>query len=267
MWATFWAQLGTSLIVAVGLALLWDLVGKRAFAREILETARIAADVETAGLLGAGTKIYEADWERYFTTVRELDIFFAYGNTWRGLNQTRLSRLAAQPHARIRVFLPDPNQTSVIEQLASRFSKEAAQVGTLIEEAHRDFAQLATNARADVSIHYWPGDMLFTMYRFDSTIRRSIIPRRRIASRWCRWPRRATATSTCSTTSTRAASCAPTAWRCAAASGRSCATGRTSRRCRSRSASRARSPPTGERSSVAGRRRTTAAPPGSTTST
>jgi hypothetical protein len=45
-------------------------------------------------------------------------------------------------------------------------------------------------------------------------------PGRRTASRWCRWPRRATATSTCSTTSTRAASCAPTAWRCAAASGR-----------------------------------------------
>jgi hypothetical protein len=179
VWATFWAQLGTSLIVAVGLALLWDLVGKRAFAREILETARIAADVETAGLLGAGTKIYEADWERYFTTVRELDIFFAYGNTWRGLNQTRLSRLAAQPHARIRVFLPDPDQTSVIEQLASRFSKEAAQVGTLIEEAHRDFAQLATNARAEVSIHYWPGDMLFTMYRFDSTILVALYTHRR----------------------------------------------------------------------------------------
>jgi hypothetical protein len=170
VWATFWAQLGTALVVAVGLALLWELVGKRAFAREILETARIAADVETAGLLWAGTKIYEADWERYFTTVRELDIFFAYGSTWRGLNQTRLSRLAAEPHARIRVFLPDPNQTGGIEQLARRFSRPAAEVVGRIEEARRDFAQLANHARADVSIHYWPGDMLFTMYRFDSTI-------------------------------------------------------------------------------------------------
>jgi hypothetical protein len=78
VWAVFWAQLGTSLIVAVGLALLWDLVGKRAFAREILETARIAADIEAAGMLGVGTKIYDnADWEHYFKTLRELDIFFA----------------------------------------------------------------------------------------------------------------------------------------------------------------------------------------------
>jgi hypothetical protein len=171
VWANFWAQLGTSFIVAVGLALLWDLVGKRAFAREILETARTAADIETAGLLGVGTKIYDdADWEHYFTTVRELDIFFAYGSTWRGLNQTRLSRLAAEPRARIRVFLPDPYQSSVVAQLASRFSRPPEQLITLIEEAHRGFAQLAQGARADISIHYWPGDMLFTLYRFDSTI-------------------------------------------------------------------------------------------------
>jgi len=171
VWAVFWAQLGTSFIVAVGLALLWDLIGKRAFAREILETARTAADIETAGLLGVGTKIYDhADWEHYFQTVRELDIFFAYGSTWRGLNQTRLSRLAADPHARIRIFLPDPSQPNVVAQLAARFSRPQEQVVTLIEDARRGFAQLAHGARAEISIHYWPGDMLFTLYRFDSTI-------------------------------------------------------------------------------------------------
>jgi peptidoglycan biosynthesis protein MviN/MurJ (putative lipid II flippase) len=43
-------DLGAALVVSVALALLWELVGKRAFTHEILETAQTSADVNTAGL-------------------------------------------------------------------------------------------------------------------------------------------------------------------------------------------------------------------------
>lgn len=79
--------LGTALVVSVALGLLWELVGRRAFAREVLETARTSTDVDAAGLTRVGVRyLDDPDWEHYFTSVRKRDIYFAYGHTWRNVN-------------------------------------------------------------------------------------------------------------------------------------------------------------------------------------
>jgi len=170
VWEVIFAQLGTALIVAVGLALVWELAGRRAFKREILETARTVADIEAAGVVRVGTKIWEeVEWDRLFRTARELDIYFAYGRTWRGLNLARLRQLAAKPDARIRIYLPDPRDTACIEQLAVRFNMPEGDLLAAIDEAHREFARLAgQNGR--VSVYFRPGQPVFSVYRFDATI-------------------------------------------------------------------------------------------------
>src|ERR1700730_7037850 len=43
-------NLGALLVISVALSAGWELVGKRAFARELLETTKTAAEVQAAGL-------------------------------------------------------------------------------------------------------------------------------------------------------------------------------------------------------------------------
>lgn len=89
--------LGSALIVSVALGAMWELVGKRAFAREILERARTSADIEAAGLTRIGNRyLDDPDWEQLFRTVRKLDVLVAYARTWRNSNPVATSG-ARQP--------------------------------------------------------------------------------------------------------------------------------------------------------------------------
>lgn len=163
-------NLGSALIVSVALAVIWDLWGRRAFSREILETARTTAEVEASGLTHVGTNYVEdPDWENLFRDVRKLDIFVAYGRTWRNAQLSRLKAVAARPDARIRVYLPDPDDLETIEHLADRFSMASSDLISAIKEAKRDFEALKVYRGAVVEIYYRKGDVVFSCYRFDKT--------------------------------------------------------------------------------------------------
>ncbi|MFF4625844.1 hypothetical protein [Nonomuraea jabiensis] len=163
-------NLGSAFIVSVGLALVWDLWGRRAFSREILETARTATEVEAAGLVRVGTNYVEdPDWEDLFRNVRKLDIFVAYGRTWRNAQMSRLRMLANNADARIRIYLPDPDDPATIAHLADRFSMDAADLVNAIKESRREFVGLATAGKAKIEVYYRKGDVVFSCYRFDQT--------------------------------------------------------------------------------------------------
>lgn len=158
------------LIASVALGVLWELVGKRAFARQILNTARTIADIDTAGLTHVGTNyLDDPDWETLFTNVTKLDIFFVYGRTWRNINHSRLSELAAQSGVRIRVYLPDPNDVETLRRLADRFTLGEQGLKDAIQESRDYFVRLADGARADVRVYHRAGDHTFSCYRFDKT--------------------------------------------------------------------------------------------------
>jgi hypothetical protein len=166
----FVSQLGSALIVAVGLAFLWELLGKRAFAREVLETARTSTDVHAAGLTRVGTRyLDDPDWDHYFQAVQKLDIFFAYGRTWRRVNWERLRRVASNSDCRIRVYLPDPSDHASVTLLAERFQQTPEQLREAIQEARHEFSELAKQGSAEVAVYYRPGDSAFSCYRFDGT--------------------------------------------------------------------------------------------------
>jgi hypothetical protein len=161
-------QLGSLLIVAVGLAVLWDWRGKRALAEEVLEKAQLAADLTNAGIKRVTNQyIREVDWQEYFRTVSKLDIFFAYGRTWRRTHYDQLQAVAARPEGRIRVILPDPSDAGTVERLAHRFSMTDADLVSAIKEARDDFVGLKQAGGASVSVMYRSGDPTFSCYRFD----------------------------------------------------------------------------------------------------
>ncbi len=162
--------LGGALIVSVALGAFWELVGKRAFAREILETARTSTDVEAAGLTRIGSRyLDDPDWEQLFRSVRKLDVFVAYARTWRHSNLSRLQAVAAHPDARIRLYLPDPDDAATVRILADRFNQTTEELAAAITEARREFESLRKPDGADISVHDRRGDVLFSCYRFDGT--------------------------------------------------------------------------------------------------
>jgi hypothetical protein len=167
-WRLLLQQFGSLLIASVTLALLWELVGKRAFASEIFEVARIGADVRNAALVRIGTSyLDDVEWEAYFATVEKLDIFLAYGSTWRGAHFHRLRTVAGKRGTRIRVYLPDPYNDSLVSQLALRFSLTTEELKRRIIEAKSDFVGLRQEGGGDVFVDYHDGDPVFSCYRFD----------------------------------------------------------------------------------------------------
>ncbi|WP_189159269.1 hypothetical protein [Lentzea pudingi] len=163
-------NLGSALITGMALVVLWELVSKRSFAREVIEVTRSAADIERSGITHAGTEyLRDADWDGLFSRVQKLDIFFAYGHTWRGSNLTNLRALARKKGCRIRVYLPDVEDSDTVRQLATRIKGTPEKMIDLIVEARSHFESLYEPGGAEISVFYRPGELLFSAYRFDST--------------------------------------------------------------------------------------------------
>jgi hypothetical protein len=148
----------------------WARIADPALPDEQQLPAQIASDVRAAGLRRIGTRyLSELEWAGLFSAVRELDIFVAYGQTWRNLHARELAQVAQRKTARIRVFLADPGHDATVAVLADRFAITPGELRTRIEATSDDFADLRQPGGARVEVYYCPGDRVFSFYRFDDT--------------------------------------------------------------------------------------------------
>jgi hypothetical protein len=161
---------GAVLVISVGLGAVWEFVGKRAFALEVLERARTSTDVVEVGLKRIGTDYRTVpDWPELFRTVRHLDIFAAYASTWRNNNMAELMQVAERSGGRIRVFLPDPTDDRTVGVLATRFSITEEELRRRIKEGADGFLSMRQPHGAQIDVYYAAGDRVFTSYVFDDT--------------------------------------------------------------------------------------------------
>ncbi|MGI5153103.1 hypothetical protein ACQEVC_43160 [Plantactinospora sp. CA-294935] len=129
---------------------------------------QLATDTVAAGLLRIGANyLNELEWDALFADVRELDIFVAYGQTWRNLHARRLHQLAQRAGARIRVFLPDPADAATVAVLADRFSITPAELTRRIEATRDEYLAIRHPDGAAIEIYYRSGDRVFSFYRLD----------------------------------------------------------------------------------------------------
>jgi hypothetical protein len=165
----FLGQVG-GLVLATGLlAVAWDLFGRRSLADEVLAKAGLSADVVRAGLTRVTDQyLAEVEWASLFRDVTRLDVFVAYGATWRHTHRASLMQVATRPDARIRVFLPDPRDARTVEVLANRFNTRPDALIGKIHEAIQDFRSIAVPGGATVEVWLRAGDAVFSCYRFDS---------------------------------------------------------------------------------------------------
>lgn len=164
------AQLGSLLVVTGGLAILWDLKGRRDLVDEVLAKAELRSDVATTGLKRASMDWRMVEWKNLIKSSREIDVFIAYGSTWLSTHSTELEAFAADRRNQLRYFLPDPDDESTMEMLAARFQYTPEILVSKVSEAARSVAQISRGGEADVRIWYRTGVPTFTCYRFDDTV-------------------------------------------------------------------------------------------------
>jgi hypothetical protein len=165
----FLGQVG-GLVLATGLlAVAWDLFGRRSLADEVLAKAGLSTDIVRAGIVRVTDQyLAEVEWVSLFRNVTRLDIFVAYGATWRNAHRASLQQVAQRPDARIRVFLPDPDDARSVAVLSDRFHMQPEALISKIHEAIQDFRSLAVPGGAMLEVWVRAGDAVFSCYRFDS---------------------------------------------------------------------------------------------------
>ncbi len=172
IWVPIFQNLGAISLVTVALTFGWELVGKRAFLDEVLAKAQLSRDIKSAGILQITDSFHDKsiDWTSYIKKATNIDIFFAYGKTWRNTYAQELEAVAHKDDAHIKVVLPDPENKETIVELARRFSYEQGDLINLIKEAEEYFENLKPkNGSKGATLEIWflPAAPTFTFYRFD----------------------------------------------------------------------------------------------------
>ncbi len=173
-------QLGGLLITIGGLAILWDLRGKRDMMEEVLEKTRIASDVSAAGIdLVTMKYLDDVPWDDLFQNARRISVFISYGSSWRKVNWTKLQAFAATEGNRLQLFLPDPDDDLTMGVLAKRYDYSLEKIRGAVREAAEEFAALGKSCRADIRIYYRTGDPTYTCYHFGDKVLVTLYSNRR----------------------------------------------------------------------------------------
>lgn len=163
-------QFSGLLITTGGLALLWDLRGKRDIMREIFAKVELSADVQSSGLERASMDWRVVPWTELIKGSRQIDVFIAYGSTWLSSNNTELVEFSQKRGNKFRYILPDPDDDLAMQALAERFDYTPEMIKAKVNEAAKAVAKLSKAGKADIRVWFRKGAPTFTCYRFDDKV-------------------------------------------------------------------------------------------------
>lgn len=172
-------QIGTAVIVAAGLGLLWDVWGKRLLADEIFEKMKVGQAVSRWGLRELSMAWTEQPWPALFAKGPNVDLMVGYAQTWRGVAFSGLEDFLAERENTLRVCLPDPSLEWLMVSLGHRYNLPPERVSERIRDAARYFAKLRDTGEATVQIFFRPGQPLYGLYRFESVAIVTLYPHRK----------------------------------------------------------------------------------------
>ena len=164
-------ELGSLLIGSAALAVLWDLVARRAFLDELLEQIDAVESLAVGGVTGMTMNFHETiPWQKLIDEAKTVDVMMAWGAGWRAICIPHLGEMMRRSRTRIRVVLPDPEDDALMEALANRFDSTADQVRTNITQAADDFLALRPDKHPDrVAVMFTSERLLFACYLIDRT--------------------------------------------------------------------------------------------------
>ncbi len=173
-------ELGSVLIAAVALIVIFDFWQKDALFRELFKNARSAEQLHAARISGFSSTFQDnIPWEDLFRKSTRLDLMIAYGATWRHTHSQRIQSFLARQGARLAVMLPDPDNDAVRNELSRRFQLEGDDVRNKIQEAIQFFKSLRVSSPQKVDIYLMAICPTHTFYRFDNEAVLALYPHHR----------------------------------------------------------------------------------------
>lgn len=173
-------ELGSVLIAAVVLVVIFDFWQKDALFQELFRNARSAEQLQAARITGFSSTFQDnVPWEDLFRRSTRLDLMIAYGATWRNTHSQRIKGFLTKQGAKLGVMLPDPDNDAVLGELGRRFNMEGAEVRSKIEEAIAFFKQFRASFPEKVDIYLMATCPTHTFYQFDNEAILALYPHHR----------------------------------------------------------------------------------------
>ncbi|MBU0717454.1 MAG: hypothetical protein KJ749_04325 [Planctomycetes bacterium] len=173
-------SLGSVLIAAVALIVIFDFWQKDSLFRELFRHARSAEQLLAARISGFSSTFQDnVPWEELFSKSTRLDLMIAYGATWRNTHTQRIKSFLAKQGVRLGVMLPDPDNDAILNELGRRFSMGGAEVRSKIEEAIAFFTEFRVSFPQKVEIYLMGTCPTHTFYRFDNEAILALYPHHR----------------------------------------------------------------------------------------
>lgn len=152
-WEVVVREAGALVFVTGLLSGFWELLAKRSLANEIIDKVGISRQILAAGLRKVTPNFHrDIDWPELFKDAHQIDIFFAYGGSWRAAHYEELTAFARRSGARLRIVLPDPDDAGIVAEMAHRFGTTPSETETRIRTSREEFAVLAKNAIAKIEV-------------------------------------------------------------------------------------------------------------------
>lgn len=109
------------------------------------------------------------NWKHLFETSKNIDLLFAYAQTWRQSNVVELERFITNSEHTVRVLLPNPNYPLAVKVVALRSRKSEKYLKQLIEEAAEQFNNLKkyNTCKAYIEVKFLNFIPLYGWFSFD----------------------------------------------------------------------------------------------------
>lgn len=103
----------------VMISAVWELLGKRSFAKDVLGLSKIPENIIASGIVTVYKDFKDIDWAKELSGSSRLIMFLSYAYTFRNSNRERLRNFQDKEFI---VIMPDPDNEKIMDELDRRFS-------------------------------------------------------------------------------------------------------------------------------------------------
>jgi hypothetical protein len=145
------------------IAIIWDLIVKRAFLKEIMSEVNLSSNISDAGIEKVVEAFHDIDWDDFYLNAKEINLMIFHAVHTISTNK-KLIIEAIKNNTLINVYLPNPKNSELIKRL-SAMDINGNSIKYKIEEAITFFQQNEINANIILTNEVHP----LIMYCSDKT--------------------------------------------------------------------------------------------------
>lgn len=170
------SELGALLIVTGAVSFFWELKGKRALTREVLQLAGISESLSSSGISHVGLDYQTQSIWSSLPQQSSLIVVGVHPNSWRNLHHQELARIAASQSRTLTLILPDPSNSDCVAEVAQRESRTAHAVQRTINECVENFREIFKENPQQLKILYTNRVPAYAGYLTESDIVATLTP-------------------------------------------------------------------------------------------